>query len=71
MESRRSVPPGASHRRLELRESQRVAREKEREEREGRGEREESTGGLKERARQLKQTLSAKFSVRTIFLQKV
>ena len=53
--------------RLELREreSQRVTREKEREERE------ESTGGLKERARQLKQTLSAKFSVRTIFLQKV
>ena len=62
--------------RLELREreSQRVTREKEREEREGREGREgreESTGGLKERARQLKQTLSAKFSVRTIFLQKV
>ena len=65
LESRRSLPPGASHRRLEQKERQRVTREKEREGREG------STGGLKERARQLKQTLSAKFSVRTIFLQKV
>lgn len=76
LESRRSPPPGVSHRRIELkeRERQRGSREKERverEEREEREKREESTGGLKERARQLKQTLSAKFSVRTIFLQKI